>query len=283
MHTSRNFISKKGHLGRLDWKFGKDVHWIPYRKHGIRLSGFVVVMFSFGEIPRRPSDSSSSHLKNSVFGYTCGFSGTKPNRLKQDFFSAASLVRCLKNQIGIFGRASSNWGTQTSLSSMKILEESPWQFLNFAVAKCQFDHYRPIKKIKKNGLYAACEGCPYPTNGIAHSKQRQDALSYFEVRELELWCIFRLLLAFIGVSFLLSMWISNTGVVVMLLPIIFAIQKELLSKELSTETVLETVKVQPILNENDDFSASGKDYYYLLHRTLGIKSSRIQLLDSKVD
>ena len=77
------------------------------------------------------------------------------------------------------------------------------------------------------------------------------------------------------------MWISNTGVVVMLLPIIFAIQKELLCKELSTETVLETVKVQSSLKENDDFSASGKDHYHLLHQTLEIKLSCIQVLDSK--
>ncbi|OQV23653.1 putative Solute carrier family 13 member 3 [Hypsibius exemplaris] len=44
----------------------------------------------------------------------------------------------------------------------------------------------------------------------------------------------RLLLAFITTSFLLSMWIANISVVVMLLPIITAIQTELLSNELSS-------------------------------------------------
>ncbi|OQV23654.1 Solute carrier family 13 member 3 [Hypsibius exemplaris] len=39
----------------------------------------------------------------------------------------------------------------------------------------------------------------------------------------------RLLLAFIAVSFFLSMWIANIGVVVMMLPIAFAIKKELVA------------------------------------------------------
>ena len=35
-------------------------------KRGIKLSEFVAVMFSGGEIPRRPNGSSSSHPKNNI-------------------------------------------------------------------------------------------------------------------------------------------------------------------------------------------------------------------------
>jgi uncharacterized membrane protein len=49
----------------------------------------------------------------------------------------------------------------------------------------------------------------------------------------------RLLLACLIVSFVLSMWIANIGVVVMLMPIIFAIKKELLATELVSETTIE--------------------------------------------
>ena len=52
------------------------------------------------------------------------------------------------------------------------------------------------------------------------------------------------------------MWIANIGVVVMLLPIIFAIQKELLSTEYSSGTEMESKPAEP--EELADFSTTGK-------------------------
>ena len=52
------------------------------------------------------------------------------------------------------------------------------------------------------------------------------------------------------------MWIANIGVVVMLLPIIFAIQKELLSTEYGSGTEMDSKPAEP--KELADFSATGK-------------------------
>ena len=59
-----------------------------------------------------------------------------------------------------------------------------------------------------------------------------------ELMKLAFFVDYRMLLAFIVVSFIFSMWIANIGVVVMLLPIIFAIQKELLALQSSSRAVV---------------------------------------------
>ena len=66
----------------LDRTFG-NVFWIPSTKPSTKHPGFLAVFFSFREVPRGPSDPSSSHLKYNVFGSTCGFSDTRLNRLNR--------------------------------------------------------------------------------------------------------------------------------------------------------------------------------------------------------
>ena len=60
----------------------------------IKFAEFAGVMFSVEETPRSPSESSSSHLKNNVFGLSCGSSGRKLDRRKpKREISATFLVR----------------------------------------------------------------------------------------------------------------------------------------------------------------------------------------------
>ena len=54
------------HQKRLNRKFWNNVSWIPNKTCSMGFSGFVTVMFSVGEISRRPNEPSSSHLKNNV-------------------------------------------------------------------------------------------------------------------------------------------------------------------------------------------------------------------------
>ena len=92
--------------------FWIDVFEIPKRKSHIAFQGFAVVMCTFGEILRRPSDPRSFHNKNNDFESTCGVSGTKLDRLKQKILSGMFLVRYRKKLFfKIFGRVIFDSGT----------------------------------------------------------------------------------------------------------------------------------------------------------------------------
>ena len=65
-------------LKQLHRKPWNDVFWILNKKWSIKFSGFGVVILGCREIPRRPSDPSSSHPKKNMFLlFTCSFSGIR--------------------------------------------------------------------------------------------------------------------------------------------------------------------------------------------------------------
>ena len=85
-------------LERLYQKFcTNDVLGILNIKRSVKISGFVAVMFSIGEIPRRPSDLCPFHLENNDFLGPHAVSLTQNGIGWKKILSAMFLVRCPNN------------------------------------------------------------------------------------------------------------------------------------------------------------------------------------------
>ena len=139
------FAARLGHNNRLDWKFWNEVFWMPNRKLGIKVSGFVAVMFSFGEISFRPSDPSSFHPKTTLFWVHMEILWHETKKTGQKFFNASCLVRhpetFLKFLVKSFWIAEPErpyWG-------LKILDEERVCFWISAMDKSQFNNHTANK------------------------------------------------------------------------------------------------------------------------------------------
>ena len=138
VQSSKIFISERGTFGSSIQKGSTEIFEImffgyPNDTRSTEFSGFVAVMFSLGEIPRKPSDLSSSYLKNNVFsGPRAGSLAQNWIAEKKQLWSATFLVRCEKKlHFEIFSRTVLDCGTKMSLFNDKIQEESGLLVLNF--------------------------------------------------------------------------------------------------------------------------------------------------------